>query len=104
MKGYFFSLEALVAALILTGAVVFVHSEIPVQSSKEQKIYSAMFALEEGGTLRGLEDREIEFYLEKSLGFELEVNPEKISGPYVKYLLVEGADKFRIIQIAYQQP
>lgn len=104
MKGYFFSLEALVAALILTGAVIFVHSEPPAHSEKEEKIYLALSALEEEGVLRALEDNELEFRLEKNLGFDVEVNPKGISGPYVKYLFVEDAGKFKTIQIAYQQP
>jgi hypothetical protein len=103
-KGYFFSLEALIAALILIGAVIFIPSEIHVQSDKEAKIYRAMNILEANGSLGSLSDSELKANLSGILGFDVEVNPPSIDGPFIKYLMAEGPDNFRIIRIAYQQP
>jgi hypothetical protein len=103
MKGYFFSLEALIAALILTTSIIFVSSGISPHSDKEAKIYQALDLLQEKGILDNMNDAEIKQSLTQTLGFDVEVNPAQTRGSFIKYLITQGPDKFRIIQIAYQQ-
>jgi len=103
-KGYFFSLEALVAAMILMTSIVFISSSISPHSGKEAKIYGALDSLQEMNVLSGMSDSALEDSLVSTLGFAVEVNPAQTNGSFIKYLIVEGSGKFRIIQVAYQQP
>jgi hypothetical protein len=103
-KGYFFSLEALIAAMILMTSIVFISSSVSPHSDKEAKIYGALDSLQEGGVLSGMSDGALKESLEKTLGFVIEVNPAQTNGSFIKYFIVEGSNKFRIIQVAYQQP
>jgi hypothetical protein len=103
-KGYFFSLEALIAALILMASILIVNSGFSEHSDKESKVYREMRLLEAKGTLDRMSDSELETNLTRTLGFVVEVNPTRTDGAFIKYLVTQGPDKFRIIQIAYQQP
>jgi len=103
-KGYFFSLEALIAALILMSSIVLVSSGISAESDKEAKIYRAMSLLEEKGVLGSMSNPELKSSLTGTLGFDVEVNPSSINGPFIKYLIADESSEFKTIRIAYQQP
>lgn len=101
MRGYFFSLEALVAAMILMSAVMLSAEQTNYSDNREEQIYRTMDALESNGMLRELTDDELQGKLTAILGFEINVNPKEPNGALLNYLLTEGTTDFRIIQIEY---
>jgi hypothetical protein len=104
MRGYFFSLEALIAALVLLSAALSISHTFSEPSDKEARIFQALDALEKSGKLKSLSDSELEIELGLKLGFEVELNPAQKNGPLMQYLMVEGANKFRTVKIGYQLP
>ncbi|MBN2095271.1 MAG: hypothetical protein JW727_04435 [Candidatus Aenigmarchaeota archaeon] len=103
-KGYFFSLEALIASLIIISAIAVLSSNHAASPEYEEKIYGGLSNLEKSGKLASMEESEIETRLEETLCFPVSVGKAPPGGQSVKYLLVYGPEKFKTIQIAYQLP
>ncbi|MGC9310352.1 MAG: hypothetical protein ACP5E4_01360 [Candidatus Aenigmatarchaeota archaeon] len=103
-KGYFFTLEALFAALILMSSVLIINFSQPPQDGREEKIYRALALLEDEGKLRHLTDEKIEAELEGLLGFDVKVNPDSGAGAFVQYFLATGPENFEVMRIYYRQP
>lgn len=100
MKGYFFSLETLVAVVIMMSALFATHVNYSESDDRENKIYAGLSILENQNMLENHTDESIESKLEKLLDFDVRVSKD-CAGGIVDYLVVEGADKFRIIRVCY---
>ena len=100
MRGYFFSLETLVAVVIMMSALFAIHTNYIESDEGENKVYAGLNILENRNMLENHPDEFIESELEKLLDFDVEVSRD-CSGSIVDYLVVEGADEFRIIRVCY---
>lgn len=100
MKGYFFSLEALIAITILMSSLFIIHFSQTRFDNKEERIYTALNLLEEENKIRENTNELVEFELDELLDFDVKVN-KNCGGSMIDYLVVEGTDKFRIIRVCY---
>lgn len=95
MKGYLFSLEVLIAILIILSSLFVYNFEFEKIETKDKRIYEALDLLERENKINS-EDLEVE--LENILGFDVEIdeNCKKL-----RYLVVEGSKNFRVINVCY---
>ncbi|MCK4428940.1 MAG: hypothetical protein KAU95_01085 [Candidatus Aenigmarchaeota archaeon] len=100
MKGYFFSLETLIAVVIMMSALFATHVNYTESDDGENKIYAGLGLLDDMNLLENKSDEFIESELEKLLDFDVKVSKD-CTGGIVDYLVVEGVNKFRIIRVCY---
>ena len=103
MKGYFFSLESLIAILVILSSVILINFNIVDIDSREEKIYSCLELLERKNSLREATSQEIESQMEEILDFDIEVEICTRdcggSGSFIDYLVYEEEGK--IVRIFY---
>ena len=93
MRGYLFSLEVLIAVIILMFPVLTITLNTMEFDNKNEKIYNALELLEKENKLDEIENS-------LDVDFNLSVSPE-CNGNEMYYLVVSGTNKFKVIKICY---
>lgn len=100
MRGYFFSLEVLIAVVMILFPLLTITGQPLEIDSRNEKVYSGLELIESNNGLN-IGDAELEDKLEKIIGFDVSVSSECVDKRIVNYLVVSGIDEFRIIEVCY---
>jgi len=100
MRGYFFSLEVLIAVIMVLFPLLTISSQPMELDNKNGKIYNALELIEEKNGLDS-SNIEIENNLKNILGFNISVSSRCKDQRIVNYLVVSGVDEFKIIKVCY---
>jgi len=93
MQGYFFSLEVLIAVIILMFPLLTISLNQMELNNKNEKIYNALELLEIENNLD-----EIENNLDVDFNFSVS---DECDGNKIYYLVVSGTNKFKVIKVCY---
>ena len=93
MQGYLFSLEVLIAVIILMFPVLTITLNTMEFNNKNEKIYNALELLEKENKLDEIENS-------LDVDFNLSVSDE-CDGNKIYYFVVSGTNKFKVIKICY---
>jgi hypothetical protein len=94
-KGYFFSLEVLIAVLVIVSSLLIYTPKFESLDIKNNRIYDALDLLEKQNKI-DLEN--LESNLENLLDFNVEVDENCKN---IKYLLVLDSDSFQVVNVCY---
>ncbi len=94
-KGYFFSLEVLLAILIILSSLFIYSASSEYTENKEKRIYKALDLLEKQNKL---DSGNLENKLETILGFDVGVSEDCNK---LKYLLTRNSNTFKTINVCY---
>lgn len=94
-KGYFFSLEVLIAILIILSSLFIYSASSEKTEHKDKRIYEALDLLEKQNRLNS---GNLEEKLENILDFDIGVSE---SCNKLKYMLTENSSTFRTINVCY---
>lgn len=100
MRGYFFSLEALIAITLLLFPIVNSNLDCQVFDDREEDIYSALDALRSENKL-DLENYQIELLVENIVDFDVAVDKNCDKGRIVEYFFVSEEKELNIIRVCY---
>ncbi len=100
MRGYFFSLEVLIAVVMILFPLLTITGQPLEIDGRNEKVYSGLELIESNNGLN-IGDTELENKLEKIIGFDVSVSSECKDQRIVNYLVVSGVDEFRIIEVCY---
>ncbi len=100
MRGYFFSLEVLIAVVIILFPLLTITGHPMEIDNRNEKVYKALELIESNNGLE-IGNIELKNKLEKIIGFEVSVSSECKDQRIVNYLVVSGVDEFNIIKICY---
>lgn len=95
MRGYFFSLEVLIAVLIILLPVLIYRAELYESGDKETRIMKALEVLEKENKINS---ENLEKELEDLLDFDVNISENCTK---LRYFIVSGSESFEIINICY---
>ena len=98
MNGYLFSLEALIAIVILLFSIIIFNIPPMEVDNKKEYVYNALDLLEEENKLTG--DKKDVANLNNILDFDVTIS-ECDDAQIIDYLIVSGNKDFKIIRVCY---
>ncbi len=100
MKGYLFSLEALIAIIILLFPTLIININSMEFNNKKGQVYNALEILRDEEKLNQSSYR-IESCMERVLDFDISVSEKCEDKRIVDYFTISERDDFKIIRICY---
>ncbi|MCK4729934.1 MAG: hypothetical protein KAT28_01305 [Candidatus Aenigmarchaeota archaeon] len=100
MRGYFFSLEVLIAVVMILFPLLTITGQPMEIDNRNEKVYKGLELIESNNGL-DVSNTNLENKLEKIIGFDVSVSSDCKDQRIVNYLVVSGVDEFRIIEVCY---
>ncbi len=100
MHGYFFSLEVLIAAVMILFPLLTITGQPMELDNRNEKIYDGLELIENNNGL-DVSNTELENKLENILDFNVSVSSGCKDQRIINYFVVSGVDEFRIIEVCY---